>query len=198
MKLKEWERIDDTFFEIDEKEKIAKIVLKYEKPEDILDRTCVSEIPLLRLETLGYFRNIFGKVSPKYKVDLTLLFDDFSDYTEEQLVDILKKNMAIELKSRMSASRSRDKLAYGFIAAGVLSFLLMFLVRCVWNSETVWNELFFYLFDIITTVSLYQAVTILGLERKEKLAVVKNLHDSFSAIHFEIGERKPMPGLSQQ
>lgn len=32
MKLKEWERIDDTFFEIDEKEKIAKIVLKYEKP----------------------------------------------------------------------------------------------------------------------------------------------------------------------
>ena len=198
MKLKEWERIDDTFFEIDEKEKIAKIVLKYEKPEDILDRTCVSEIPLLRLETLGYFRNIFGKVSPKYKVDLTLHFDDFSDYTEEQLVDILKKNMAIELKSRMSASRSRDKLAYGFIAAGVLSFLLMFLVRCVWNSETVWNELFFYLFDIITTVSLYQAVTILGLERKEKLAVVKNLHDSFSAIHFEIGERKPMPGLSQQ
>lgn len=198
MKLKEWERIDDTFFEIDEKEKIAKIVLKYEKPEDILDRTCVSEIPLLRLETLGYFRNIFGKVSPKYKVDLTLRFDDFSDYTEEQLVDILKKNMAIELKSRMSASRSRDKLAYGFIAAGVLSFLLMFLVRCVWNSETVWNELFFYLFDIITTVSLYQAVTILGLERKEKLAVVKNLHDSFSAIHFEIGERKPMPGLSQQ
>ena len=198
MKLKEWERIDDTFFEIDEKEKIAKIVLKYEKPEDILDRTCVSEIPLLRLETLGYFRNIFGKVSPKYKVDLTLRFDDFSDYTEEQLVDILKKNMAIELKSRMSASRSRDKLAYGFIAAGVLSFLLMFLVRCVWNSETVWNELFFYLFDIITTVSLYQAVTILGLERKEKLAVVKNLHDSFSAIHFENGERKPMPGLSQQ
>lgn len=198
MKLKEWERIDDTFFEIDEKEKIAKIVLKYEKPEDILDRTCVSEIPLLRLETLGYFRNIFGKVSPKYKVDLTLRFDDFSDYTEEQLVDILKKNMAIELKSRMSASRSRDKLAYGFIAAGVLSFLLMFLVRCVWNSEIVWNELFFYLFDIITTVSLYQAVTILGLERKEKLAVVKNLHDSFSAIHFEIGERKPMPGLSQQ
>ena len=147
---------------------------------------------------MGYFRNIFGKVSPKYKVDLTLRFDDFSDYTEEQLVDILKKNMAIELKSRMSASRSRDKLAYGFIAAGVLSFLLMFLVRCVWNSETVWNELFFYLFDIITTVSLYQAVTILGLERKEKLAVVKNLHDSFSAIHFEIGERKPMPGLSQQ
>jgi hypothetical protein len=198
MKLKEWERIDDTFFEIDEKKKIAKIVLKYEKPEDILDRTCVSEIPLLRLETLGYFRNIFGKVSPKYKVDLTLRFDDFSDYTEEQLVDILKKNMAIELKSRMSASRSRDKLAYSFIAAGVLSFLLMFLVRCVWNSETVWNELFFYLFDIITTVSLYQAVTILGLERKEKLAVVKNLHDSFSAIHFEIGERKPMPGLSQQ
>lgn len=198
MKLKEWERIDDTFFEIDEKEKIAKIVLKYEKPEDILDRTCVSEIPLLRLETLGYFRNIFGKVSPKYKVDLTLRFDDFSDYTEEQLIDILKKNLAIELKSRMSASRSRDKLAYSFIAAGVLSFLLMFLVRCVWNSETVWNELFFYLFDIITTVSLYQAVTILGLERKEKLAVVKKLHDSFSAIHFENGERKPMPALSQQ
>ena len=47
------------------------------------------------------------------------------------------------------------------------------------------SELLFYLLDILTTVFLYEAVTILSLERKEELAVVKNLRDSFSAIHFE-------------
>ena len=32
---------------------------------------------------------------------------------------------------------------------------------------------------------LYEAVTILSLERKEKLAALRDMHESFSALHFE-------------
>ena len=73
----------------------------------------------------------------------------------------------------------------------------MFLIKKVWVSESVWSELCFYLFDIITTVSLYQAVTILGLEKKESLAVIKNMYDSFSAIHFESKTKEPPIKLSR-
>ena len=198
MKLKEWEKVEHSFFEIDEEKRIAKIVLKYETPEDILDGTCISDTPLLSLEALEYIRNLFGMVPSKYKMDLTLHFDNFSDYTEEELDNILKKNLALELKSKVYADRKRDKLAYCFIIAGVLSFLLMFLIKKVWVSESVWSELCFYLFDIITTVSLYQAVTILGLEKKESLAVIKNMYDSFSAIHFESKTKESPIKLSRK
>ena len=197
MKLKDLAAIEHSFFEIDEERKVAKIILKYEKPEDILDDTFISDTPLMSPDALEYIRNVFGMVSSKYKVDLTLRFDDLSDYTEEQLDDILKKNMALDLKRKASANKKREKLAYSFIAAGVISFLFMFMVKSVWVSESVWNELFFYLFDIITTVSLYQAVTILSLERKEKLAVVKNLYESFSAIHFDESTKEPPIRISE-
>ena len=75
--------IERSFFEIDEENNVAKIVLKYEKPDDIFDMTCVSDTPLLSIEALAYIGNAFGLVSSKHKIDLTLRFDDMGDYTEE-------------------------------------------------------------------------------------------------------------------
>ena len=63
----------------------------------------------------------------------------------------------------------------------------MFMVHRFWVSESIGNELLFYLLDILTTVFLYEAVTILSLERRERLAMIKNMHDSFSAVHVEKG-----------
>lgn len=185
MKLKELASMERFFFETDETEKIAKVVLHYDSPEDLFDRTCLTKIPLLSQETLGYFLSVFGMVPSKYKVDLTLRFDDLGSYTEEQLKDIMEKNLVLELMSKESATRKRDRQAYWFMAGGILSFFIMFMIHVFWTSESIWSELLFYLLDILTTVFLYEAVTILSLERKEKLAVVKNLRDSFSAIHFE-------------
>lgn len=58
----------------------------------------------------------------------------------------------------------------------------------------MWDEFFFYLFDIITTVSLYEAVTILSLEKKEKLADFKNLLVSVSVIHRKEQLKAPRHG----
>ena len=101
------------------------------------------------------------------------------------MADILKKNLIIELKGKVNETRQRDRTAVYFIIAGLLSFLFMFLMRSALAGDTMWDEFFFYLFDIITTVSLYEAVTILFLEKKEKLAEFRDLLDSVSSIHFE-------------
>ena len=177
--------IERSFFEIDEANKVAKIVLKYEKPDDIFDMTCISDTPVLSAEALAYIGNAFGLVSSKYKIDLTLRFDDMGDYTEEKLLKILKKNFLLEMKTKLSANQNRNRLAYLFIVSGVLFFFAMFIIGRFWDSESIWRELFFYLFDIITTVSLYEAVTILSVEREERLSVIKDLQKRFYGIHFE-------------
>ena len=61
-------------------------------------------------------------VPSKYKVDLTLRFDDFVSYTEEQLKGIMEKNLVLELMSKESSTRKRDRQAYWFMAGGILSF----------------------------------------------------------------------------
>lgn len=185
MKRKEWENLEHAFFTIDEPRKIARVVLRYETPEEMFDRRCVSGTPLLSQETLAELVRVFGLLPAKYKVDLSLRFADFGTYTEERLRDIVLKNFALELKNRQSAAGKRDRLAYGFLAAGVLSFLLMFLFRRFASADSAAGELLFYLLDIGTTVLLYEAVTILSLERKEKLAALRDMHESFSALHFE-------------
>ena len=155
--LEEWDSIERKFFKIDEEEKTAKIVMQYDSAEDWIDSTCLTDTPLISTEVLDQIRSVFGLAPRKYKVDLTLQFNDFGPYTETQMADILKKNLIIELKGKVNETRQRDRTAVCFIVAGLLSFLFMFL----------------------------EAVTILFLEKKEKLAEFRNLLDSVSAIHFE-------------
>ena len=168
--IKELQDIEHEFFEIDEDRKLAKIVLQYERPEVLFDHT---------------IEKTFALVSPKYMLDLTLRFDEMGTYSEENLMDALKKNFALEVKSKRAASERRSKLARGFFASGLLTFFLMVMFRFVWITESAWSEFFFYLFDIAATVSLYEAVTILSVEREEKQAVIRDLHKRLSGIHFE-------------
>ena len=183
--VKELQDIEHEFFEIEEDRKLANIVLQYERPEVLFDHTIVSGAPLMRPEILGAIEKTFALVSPKYMLDLTLRFDEMGTYSEENLMDALKKNFALEVKSKRAASERRSKLARGFFASGLLTFFLMVMFRFVWITESAWSEFFFYLFDIAATVSLYEAVTILSVEREEKQAVIRDLHKRFSGIHFE-------------
>ena len=183
--IKELQNIEHEFFEIDEDKKLAKIVLQYERPEVLFDHTIVSGAPLMRPEILGAIEKTFALVSPKYMLELTLRFDEMGTYSEESLMDTLKKNFALEVKSKKAASERRSKLACGFFTSGMLTFFLMIMFRFVWITESAWSEFFFYLFDIAATVSLYEAVTILSVEREEKQAVIRDLHKRFSGIHFE-------------
>lgn len=48
----------------------------------------------------------------------------------------------------------------------MLIFVLAFMIRYLRNTGSIWSELLFYLLELTTTVFLYEAVTILGLERK--------------------------------
>ncbi len=179
------EDIEHSFFETDEENKVAKVIMKYKKPEDLFDMKCVSETPVISKDELAHIGRMFELVSAEYKVDLTIRFDDMGIYDENSLMDILKKNFSIEHKSRRHVTSDREKLAFTFIAMGVICFILMFMIKALWTTGSIWSELLFYMFDIITMVVLYQAATILLVEHREQHTVTKHLRDRFYAIHFE-------------
>ncbi|MBQ9558229.1 MAG: hypothetical protein IJU94_06460 [Clostridia bacterium] len=185
MNIKEIANIEKSFFSFDEAEKTANILLEFEKPEDILDTNCVTKTPVFSDEFMARIESVFELVSSKYKIDLTVRFDDMGGFTDEALNGIFRKNIDLEFKSRFIANRNRNRLALGLIASGIIFLLTMLLVSNLWKDESVWKDIFVYISDIVTTVTFWEAMTILVVEQKEKRSYLKNLKSRFSAIRFE-------------
>ena len=184
MNLKEIANIEESFFDIDEGDKTAKIVLEFRQPEDIFDKNYITKTPVLSDDFMEWIGSAFDLVPSKYKIDLAVRFEDMGQYDEEELRDVFRKNMELEFKSKFSASRRRNRVAYSLIGVGVAFFLAMMLVNNLWDSTSVWKDIFVYISDIATTVTFWEAMTILVVEQKEKRAYLKNLTSRFSAIRF--------------
>ena len=122
MKLREWKNIESEFFELDEPNKIAKMTLRYHSPKELFDPHGETRLPLLKPETMAYLKTMLGYAPPKYKVELTLRFDDLGPYSEQQIADVVIKNSVLELKSIETATRQRDRLAYAFLAPARCAF----------------------------------------------------------------------------
>lgn len=182
---RELEQVAQSFFETDEEKKIAKMVLKYEKTEDLFDPACCLLKPIVSREVLAHIGSMFGLVPNDYKVDLTLRFDDLCGYPESQLVEIIRKNFALEMRGSRTQNKNRRNLAFSFIGIGVLFFLIMIIIKRFWVADTVWNDLVFYFFDILTTVAFYQAATILVVEHREKKAIVNSMRNHFHELIIE-------------
>lgn len=183
--LKEFADIDERFFDIDKDAGVAKIELLFEKPEDIFDSNYLSKTPILSDDFIDWLGSAFSLVSSKYKIDLTVKFNDMGAYGENELEDIFKKNIELEFKSKFTANRQKNKVAYGLIGIGVVFFLIMLLINNLWQNDSVWKDIFVYISDIATTVTFWEAMTILVVQQKENRSYLKNLTDRFSTIRFK-------------
>lgn len=185
MSVKEIVNIEKSFFDIDEKTNVAHIILSFDRPGDIFDTNYISGTPVLSDDFMDWIQSAFELVSPKYRIDLTVRFNDMSGYTGEQLSEIFRKNIDLEFKSKLNANRNRNKIAVGLVGIGVTFFIAMMLISRLWATDSVWKEIFIYMSDIATTVTFWEAMTILVVEQKEKRAYLRNLKHRFSAIAFE-------------
>lgn len=185
MSVKEIVNIEKSFFDIDEKTNVAHIILSFDRPSDIFDTNYISGTPVLSDDFMDWIQSAFELVSPKYRIDLTVRFNDMSGYTGEQLSEIFRKNIDLEFKSKLNANRNRNKIAVGLVGIGVTFFIAMMLISRLWDTDSVWKEIFIYISDIATTVTFWEAMTILVVEQKEKRSYLRNLKHRFSAIAFE-------------
>ena len=176
--------LEKDFFELDDEKKLAYFKLHFEKPSDIFDFESITKTPLLNDDFIDWFLVSFDYIPKKYKIDLEVSFDDLQGYSQEELENIFKKNVLLEFKKTERKAISKNKVAYSLIGIGLVFLVSMILITTLWHSESVLKTIFSYVFDIATTVTIWEAMNILLVESKERRSVIMNLEKRFYSIKF--------------
>lgn len=179
-----YEHIEEDFFEIDKKTKIAHVKLNFEKPSDIFDMNYISKLPVLSDDFLEWIGSAFQLIPLKYKIDLTVEFNDLEGWDEERLLDVFKKNLMLEHRTVKSREKRKNIIAYGLIGIGAVMFIAMILIGRLWQTDNLLKDVFFYISDIATTVAFWEAMYILVVERGESGFHRKSLAYRFASIKF--------------
>ena len=184
----DFEHIEREFFDVDETTEEARICLRFEKPENIFDTSCLSKTPIFGDDFDEWLMTSFEIIPAKYRIALDISLDDSGEYTPEVLQDIFRKNLLLSARSHFQSVRTQNRIAYGLIAAGFVAFVIMMLVGRLWGTESFWHEIFFYLLDIATTVLFWEAAGILLVESRKHKTIVRGYRERFSTIEFHCGE----------
>ena len=179
-----FENIENEFFELDHENKKALMRLEFEKPSDIFDKNAITKIPVLSDDFIEWVKSAFGYAPSKYKIDLVISFNDLESYSEEELRNIFFKNIILEGKKALEDNVSKNKIALGLIGLGTLFLIGMILLKGFWTDGGVFEEIVSYILDIACTVTIWEALTILIVENKEKRDLAKNLIKKFDSISF--------------
>lgn len=182
--FKEINNIEKEFFDIDEINNTANIVLRFEKPSDIFDNNYVSKTPVLSDDFLDWISSSFKIISKKYKINLEVQFDDLEDFNESELESIFRKNILLEYADKKSERKKEKGVAWSLIGVGTVLLIFSILMNFYWKSGNITLEIVKYVFDIAVTVTYWEAFTILIVKRQEIFGFQKDILTRFSAIKF--------------
>ncbi len=185
---KEYETIESEFYDLDAVNKKAKVCLHYDRVEDIIDANAVTKIPVMTSAFEQTLSTAFDSIPKGYKLDLDVAFDDMDGYTSEELDNIFNKNLFRLAKTRFHRRRFRNRIAVGLIILGFVFFVAMMLVKQLWTGNDLWHNVFFYMFDIATTVLFWEAAGILLVEGQESRMRSGRFLGRFADIHFHAAE----------
>ena len=180
----DFKNIENDFFELDHENKKAHMKLSFSKPSDIFDVNSITKLPVLCDDFNDWIKASFEYAPRKYKIDLDIGFDDMEGYEEEQLKEIFHKNMLLEGKKNLKQTALKNKIALGLVITGLISLIAMILLLSLWKDGGVAKEIVSYVFDIATTVTFWEAMTILIVENKEKRDLTKNFIRKYDSITF--------------
>lgn len=183
-RFKEFLDIEEDFFELDKESKIATINLEFSKPSDIFDINAITKTPMLSDDFLDWIHTTFEYAPRKYKLDLNISFEDLENYKVEQLEDIFKKNIGLEFKRIERKVLSKNRIAYVLICVGLLFLIGMILMESFWNEGGTIKTIISYIFDIMTTVTFWEAMTILVVESVERRKAMQSIAKRFNKITF--------------
>lgn len=180
-----FKNIEEEFFDIDKENGIAKIKLHFDKVSDTFDVNYITKEPVLSDDFMEWIASAFTIIPSQYKIELEVSFDDYEGYSEERLNEIFWKNILLDVKSKRDKQRKRDSIAYGLILLGVLFFIGMMLMEFRWETSSITKTVFSYVSDIATTVTFWEAMTILIVERREHRSYLYAVQKRFNGVTFE-------------
>ena len=176
--------IEKEFYDFDEEKKEINFKLEFSEPEEIFDKNSITKVPVLSDEFFSWIQSSLEYTPNDYKLNIDIKFDDMKGYTEQQLKEIFNKNLGLEFKKNHRQKKSKDLIAYGLIAIGIVSLISMLLITWLWTQESLFREIVTYVLDIATTVVIWEAMTMLLVENKERRSYLKNILIRFGNISF--------------
>jgi len=176
--------IENEFFELDHEKKIALMKLHFSKVSDIFDTNSLTKQPIMSDDFLDWIKSAFDYAPKKYKIDIDISFDDLEDYSEEELEKLFLKNVFLEAKKSGRDMIAKNKIALNLIILGLIFLVTMILITSLWKDGGVIKEIISYIMDIACTVTIWEALTILIIDNKEKREYSKNLMKKFDKIIF--------------
>lgn len=105
-------------------------------------------------------------------------------YGEQELKDIFYKNVLLEGKRTVNKAKRKNKIALSLILLGILFFIAMLLFNKLWINGGIIKEILTYIMDTGTTVTFWEALTIMIVENKEKSDITMDLIKRFNNIKF--------------
>ncbi len=187
--VKDYINIENEFFDLDHEKKIAYMELEFEKPSDIFNKNVVTKKPVLSDDFIDWTDSAFMACPKTYKIDLKILFNDLEGYTDEDLNDIFFKNVMFEIKKNKTNADKKRNVAFLLIIIGILFFMAMLLFKHLWTYEGIAKDIVIYIADIATTVTFWEAMTILVVENAERRSHLRNLYSKFDKIEFKLKDK---------
>ena len=183
--FKQLQTIENDFFEIDQENKRIKYELTFSNPKDIFDNNAITKIPVMSDDFFERMISAFEYAPKKYKIDLDIEFDDLDGFKEEELHDIFVKNLVLEGKRNARKTVSRNKTAFSLVVIGLVCLIALIMIQALWDGENIAKTIVTYVVDIASTITFWEALTILLVESKEKRDYGRNLINSFNSIRFK-------------
>lgn len=166
--LNSYENIDKEFYEIDEENKSGTIRLLFNNPKEIFSDNYISSTPLIKEEFMNQMLNAYYLIEHKYSVNTIIEFIDLDGYTEEELKTIFMKNLLYKAKVDNNKDKSTNRIGISLLLSGIIFLVALILIELIWKNESFIRTIVFYVMDILSTVTLWEALTILIVQRKEK------------------------------
>lgn len=178
---------EECFFDIDKETNTARVTLQYERPDNVFDQRYETKTPLMSMEFVDRLRDTLAMIPTRYKVDFTVRFSDPDGYSEQTLADIFRENLRLQVCKSSKEIHRKNLIATALIVAGAVFFAVMMLFHSVWGRETFLNDLLYYLADLATTVTMYEALSILLLQQGEYSLDLNIIERRISSVRFELG-----------
>ena len=95
----------------------------------------------------------FDMVPGRYKVDLSVTFDDLEGYTKVELYDICTINLEHEVKIQAREVSWYNRLALALCGVGSLLLIAFILVAALWEGDSTIKTIVTFQLEILATVS---------------------------------------------
>lgn len=173
------------YYEVDDEEKVIKMVLHYKNASELLEEDISTiEKPQIKRSILERIAELVKNVPEPYRVDVALEIKDYEQYRSEALMEAVRD--AVEF-SRIG---SEKKIKRNWVTASIFSLIgVLILVLSVFLGVNEWfssnnGEVFKEVLNIAAWVFIWEAVTILFVTPNEERSVERTLRFRLRNLSF--------------